>query len=74
MGAVLMSVDISNTIVRAVRAARHSYIIEVLPHSGNGKYGDGGNGRTAVISIAGHVYCTLRQNDDWEMAVRKCKF
>ena len=29
MGAVLMSVDNSNTIVRAVRAARHSYIIEV---------------------------------------------
>ena len=28
-GAVLMSVDNSNTIVRAVRAARHSYIIEV---------------------------------------------
>jgi len=31
LGAVLMSVDNSNTIVRAVRAARHSYIIEVLP-------------------------------------------
>ena len=29
VGAVLMSVDNSNTIVRAVRAARHSYIIGV---------------------------------------------